>query len=148
MPYDLSAYAKNVLLLVAADVGRTLTKSSILDLGAPPAEGVLLNANVGALTGVDGSNYLTITAQHSDTTVDGDFATVPAGQLRGAFTVINSTSKDEVLQSVGYVGLKRYLRVVFTYTGTAISAGIVSASATVGGARNLPIGTITAVAAT
>lgn len=148
MGFDLKGIAKPVHLLDPQDVAHTTTKSSVLDLGTPAAEGVLLGAMVGALTGVDASNYLTLTAQESDTTADADFATVAAASLDGAFTVINSTSKDQVTQFVGYRGTKRYVRVVATFTGTGVTACLISMFAVVGGARVLPVTQPVAVAAT
>lgn len=55
--------------------------------------------------------------QHSDTSTSGDFVDVPAEQMQGAFTQLDSDS-DDTLQQVGYVGGKRYLRLNMTVGGT------------------------------
>lgn len=147
---DLYGRVGVVHLLDPADLAHTTTKSSIIDLAYnnKPVDGAIIAVGCGTLTGVDGSNYATITMQESDTTVDGDFATVAAGSLSNAFTVINSTSKDNVTQWVGYRGSKRYIRAVITFTGTGITAGVWQILGIVGAARDLPISAIAATAST
>jgi hypothetical protein len=93
---------------------------------------------MGTFTGVDGSNYLTITLQESDTVVGTDFTTVAAGDLVGAFTVVNASTKDQTSQMVGYIGSKRYIRVALTYTSTGISASLVAVDAMLMRARRVP----------
>lgn len=95
---------------------------------------------VGALTGVDGSNYLTPILQESDTTATGDFTAVAAADmLGGLFTKIDAASEDSLIQKRGYIGAKRYVRVLFDYTGTGISAGIVGAVSIVGHPQVAPV---------
>lgn len=121
----------------AKDLAYTDTKTKIADLQG--FEGALVIVNLGAFTGADGSNYLTPILQESDTTADVDFTAVAAGDILGAFTVVNdTTTKDSTTQMVGYIGNKRYIRVLLDYTGTAISASLVSVDAILGLARHLP----------
>jgi hypothetical protein len=143
---DLENRIGPVLLLEPQDLAYTDTASSILDLQG--FEGAAIVAVVGALTGVDGSNYLTPTLQESDTTADADFDSVATADIVGGFTKIDSTSEDSVVQTAGYVGTKRYIRVKFDYTGTSISAGIVGAVGIVGNAKTEPVTAPAAVAAT
>lgn len=119
-----------VLLLEPQTIAHVDTVSSILDLAG--FDGAVMNVTVAALTGVDSSNYLTPVLQESDTVVGTDFADVAAANMNGAFTKIDSTAKDSVIQSVGYKGSKRYIRVNLDYTGTGITAGVVGVSGTLG----------------
>jgi len=45
----------------------------------------VLSVAVGAITGVDGSNYLTPILQESDTAAGADFADVTSDDIEGAF---------------------------------------------------------------
>lgn len=103
-------------------------------------QGVVIGIQVGALTGVDGSNYLTPTLYEASTTpgTASNYSTVAAGDINGAFTKIDATSEDSVVQTVGYVGGKRYVGLKAVYTGTAISAGIVGAFVVAGLADEEP----------
>lgn len=76
--------------------------------------------NTGAIAG---SGDFTAKLQESDTTTPGDFTDVAAAHLVGAFPAsleANSVAK------VGYIGHRRYLRLVTTRSsGTSIAAGAV-----------------------
>jgi hypothetical protein len=128
---DLRSNLGIVQLLDPADQAHTTFKSSVLDTRG--FEGVLVEVTLGAFTGADVSNYLTPKMQESDTTNDADFTDVAAGDLQGSFTVVNdTTTKDSQTQVVGYVGSKRYIRVVGTYTGTGITASLVGVTGVLG----------------
>lgn len=63
------------------------------------------------------------------------FTAVAAADLEGSFALIDDPAEDDVIQVVGYMGSKRYLRVLVTFTGThtvgtPISAAIVRGRAT------------------
>lgn len=122
MNHEIYNNVAHVMLKEPVDTVHTTWKSNILDTQG--FESALLLALVGELTGVDGSNYITLSLQESDTTADSDFSTVSSSEVKGAFTVIDASSEDQVIQKVGYLGTKRYVRVVGTYTGSGISAGI------------------------
>ena len=134
------------LLLEPHDLVYSDHSSDWLDLQG--FEGGCISAIIGALTGVDGSNYVTPILQESDTTADTDASAVAAANMIGSFTKVDSTSEDSVVQTVGYIGSKRYIRVKFDYTGTAISAGICGAIGIVGNARRSPVTAPTPDAAT
>lgn len=110
-------------------------------------EGCEIMVAVGALTGVDGSNYLDITLEECDTTVGTSFTTVASTDMIGSFTRIDSTSEDSVVQNVGYIGNKRYLRINLNETGT-ISAGIIGVYAILGNARHQVASDVTPASAT
>lgn len=119
---DLKNNIAIVHLLDPADTADTDTVSLILDTKG--FNSAVLAVSVGAITGVDGSNYLTPVLQDSDTTTGTDFAAVNAAYIQGAFTKIDATSEDQTTQAVGYTGSKRYLRVNLDFTGTAITAAL------------------------
>jgi len=135
-----------VNLMDPTDISDTDTKSKLLDLAG--FESAVVGFHIGEITGVDGSNYLTPKLQESNTTVDGDFTDVAEADIEGAFSVINSTSLDQVIQVVGYKGTKRYVRLFLDYTGTAITAGIVGVFGVVSDARREPVTAPAAVSAT
>lgn len=56
------------------------------------------------------------------------FTAVAAGNLQGAFTPCSSAATDNVVQRVGYLGTKRYVRVALTVAGAtegALSSAVV-----------------------
>ena len=103
---------------------------------------------VGALQGVDGSNYLVISLQECDTTAGTSFTNVATTDLLGAFTKIDATSEDSIIQRVGYLGNKKYLRVVLTETGSITTGSIIGVYAILGNARHQVATDVTAVSAT
>ena len=135
-----------VQLIKPQDLAHTTTKSSILDTQNCGTAEILLS--MGVFTGVDGSNYMTPKLQESNTTAEGDFTDVAAADIDGAFTVVNSTAKDETIQRVAYRGSKRYVRAVLTYTGTGITASLVSVSGLLGLPSKAPFTAPDPVAAT
>lgn len=93
-------------------------------------ESVTAIVNIGVVT--DGTHTLTL--QESDTTTNGDFTDVGAGDLMGAFASVTS-STDELVQSVGYKGGKRYVRIKDTVSG-ATTGGLFSATIVLSHARH------------
>ncbi|ABE62536.1 conserved hypothetical protein [Nitrobacter hamburgensis X14] len=94
------------------------TKGTAVDLQGFNSAAVIVNT--GAITS---AGLYVVSLQESDTTTDGDFANVAAGDLVGtlpASLAATSTYKQ------GYTGNKRYIRAVITKTsGTSIVAGAV-----------------------
>jgi len=146
MNHDLISNVASVMLSAPADHAYTDFYSDILDTKG--FESAQLSALIGILTGVDSSNTLTITAEECDTTVTGSFTTVAAGDLDGAFTLIDAATEDVVMQSVGYKGTKRYIRLLFNFAGTGISASLIAAFGLLSHARTLPVTVPAAVSAT
>ena len=109
-------------------------KSNLLDLQGH--ESAVLIVTIGALTGVDGSNKITLTLEECDTTADASFTTVSASDVEGAFTLVDANTEDQLNQSVGYKGTKRYVRVKGVYTGAGISAGIIGVNGIVSNSRS------------
>jgi hypothetical protein len=76
------------------------------------------------VTTADSSNFFTFTIEHGDDSSLSDAATVTAALgLLGTNLVINdSATQSNMRGMMGYVGGKRYLRLVGTETGTASAA--------------------------
>jgi hypothetical protein len=112
-----------VHLLDPAAIDDTDTVSSILDTAGFQASAisVVLGAMVGAAAGV---TMLPI-FQESNTVVGTDFTTVAAGNLTGAFTIVNAETKDQCTQTVRYHGNKRYIRVNLDFTGSNLDAAVI-----------------------
>lgn len=146
MKKDLKNNIATVLLKEPADAVHTDVASNILDTAS--CYGIEVDAIIGALSGVDASNYVTPVLQESNTTVGTDFSAVAAADMIGGFTAVNSTTLDSVIQRVGYVGHKRYVRVLFDYTGTAITAGIVGAVGIIGIPKDAPVSAPAPISAT
>ncbi|MEL7609498.1 MAG: hypothetical protein AAGU74_08315 [Bacillota bacterium] len=146
MKKDLKANIATVLLLEPADLVRTDTASGLLDTA--DCNGVEIDVIIGALTGVDSTNYLTPVLQECDTTENDDFTAVDVADMLGAFSKVDAATKDSVIQRVGYIGGKRYVRVNLDYTGNGITAGIVGVVGILGYSKEAPMTAPAAVAAT
>lgn len=78
---------------------------------------------VAGVTTADDSNYFTFTLQAGDDSGLSDGATVTAATgLLGSNIVIDNTNDANKVGMMGYVGSKRYVRLVATETGTASAA--------------------------
>lgn len=146
MRRDLKNNIAAVLLKEPVDAVATTVASSILDTAG--FEGIEVEAIIGALTGVDASNHVTPILQESDTVVGTNFTTVAAAGMIGAFTKVDATTKDSLIQRVGYIGKKRYVRVNFVYAGVGITAGIIGCVGILGLPESSPAVAPAALAAT
>ena len=146
MRRDLKNNIATVLLKEPVDAVHTTVASSILDTAG--FEGIEIDAIIGALTGVDASNHVTPVLQESATIVGTDFSPVATGSMIGAFSKVDSTAKDSVIQRVGYIGTKRYVRVNFVYVGTGITAGVIGCVGVLGLPEASPATAPAAVSAT
>lgn len=138
-----------VVLLEAQDLAHADTASAWVYW--PGFSGVELFVVVGALTGVDGDNYLTPILQGGTTTAASGAAAVDSGDIIGdGFSKIDAAAEDSTIQRAQYVGDDyTYLRVLLDYTGTGITAGIVGVYALLTLPRVSPATQVgTAVAAT
>lgn len=121
-----------VAAAIAPAVIRTATVTgSAVDLGADGGhEGAVVYLNVGAVT--DGTH--TPKLQESDASGSG-YADVAAGDLSGAFVAAVASTG----QKVGYIGTKRYIRVVVTVTGSPATGAYYDAVAILGRPRTRPV---------
>jgi hypothetical protein len=105
------------VLAISPAVQSATIKGNAIDLLG--FESVMLVINTGAIAS---SGNFTVTVEESDTTTDGDFTTVAAGNLIGS-TLVNPLTADGCFK-VGYIGNKRYVRPVATKnSGTSIALG-------------------------
>lgn len=106
-----------VASLVPAVHSATLKGSTVDTKGYADA---LLIVNTGAIVG---AGDFVVTMEESDTTTDGDFATVAAADKIGT---LPATLEASTVYRQAYIGSKRYMRPVITKTGgTSIAAGAV-----------------------
>lgn len=85
--------------------------------------------------GVHTDGTFTPTLEESDASGSG-YTTVAAADLSGSFTAITSAN-DQSIQKVGYLGSKRYLRVVMTET-VATTGAFFTASIVLGNPISAP----------
>ena len=114
---DLASNINIGVALVPAVLTAT-TKGNAMDLMG--VNGAVFVVNAGAIVG---AGLFTSKIQDSDTTTDADFTDVAAGDQVGTFQASLAASS---VTSVGYIGHKRYARVVLTkVSGTSLVAGAI-----------------------
>ena len=76
------------------------------------------------VTTADSSNYFTLTLEAGDDSslTDGAAVTASTGLLGSNLVINDSTTQSNMIGMMGYVGGKRYVRLVATETGTASAA--------------------------
>lgn len=103
-------------------------------------EQVAVLVNYGAVTTVDGSNYVIAVLQECDSApaTNTSWSACAAGDIIGAFTAVDGSSDDQKTQNVSYIGDARYLRVLLDYTsaGTHPNNCNVSVDAILSSARH------------
>jgi len=131
---------KIALLLEPQDLAHTDTYSAYVDLAG--YESALFEVSVGALTGVDGSNYLTPTLLEATETPDStaSYSAVDSADIIGGFSKIDAAAEDSVVQVAGYIGSERYVCVLLDYASTGISAGVVGVNVILGHTSEIPPG--------
>ena len=121
-------------------LGKTTQTGAEVDLQG--FEGALMAAHVGQSGDtLSGSIKMTVSFQESDTTTSGDFANVAAADLLGGANdvVIDDATEDEVIVTRGYLGSKRYVRILVTYAGTHTNGTPISAVVIKGLPRHAPV---------
>jgi hypothetical protein len=127
---DIASNIGTVQALAPAVQSATIKGSAIDTTGFESCAFVI---NTGATVGSPAPSF-TAKLQESDTTTDGDFTDVVAGDLVG--TLPASLAASSVYKQ-SYIGHKQYARVVVTKnSGTSIAAGAV---AVLGHARTRPV---------
>jgi len=122
----------NLTPVVALDpaVLTTDATSAYLDLAGFEGAEVFMNLGASA-TSLSGSVTVSGKLLHSDASGSG-FVAVPeaemlgavAGTTTGEFFLADDPTEDECVHSVGYIGGKRYLKVMADLTGTFSGGGI------------------------
>jgi len=117
---DINKEVSVVTTIAPAAAATATTTGTTVDLANYRAAMVVLH--IGVVT--DGTFVPTL--EESDN--DSDWSTVAAGNLSGSFASVTAAA-DETIQEVGYLGTKRYLRLVMTETvasaGALFSATVV-----------------------
>jgi len=127
---DLYHKTKAILSLApAARVTGTATGSAV-DLRGYDAAMIVVTFGVWT----DGTH--TPSVQHS---IDGmSYADCAASDLDGSLTAVSSSAGNNTVQQAGYIGSRRYVRVVMTTSGASTGA-LSSAGVIAGEPRNAPV---------
>lgn len=124
--YDGEAILKSTASLQPA--ARTASANGTgVDVGS--YSNIIAVCNVGTRT--DGTHTFSL----EDSADNSSFAAVAAGDQIGTFSAITSSTQQQV---VGYIGTKRYIRVVITVAGASTGA-LSSAHIVAAGARKQPV---------
>ena len=123
-------------------LGHTTAEGTGVAVDLAGFEGALMAAHVG-ISGdtLSGSLKWTVQFQESDTTTPGDFADIAAADLIGGANavVIDAAAEDDVIIARSYIGSKRYVRVLFTQTGTHTNGTPIAAVVIKGKPRHAPV---------
>lgn len=124
-----------VQLLSPTDITTNDTYSSIVDLQDFEACDIIVN--LGVCTGATVNTYVTPILQESDSLNEADFGAVSSSDYIGGLTKVDDLAEDNTVQHVGYIGSKRYLRVLMDVTSTMTNVPV-SITAILSGARHNP----------
>ena len=127
--FDMKSDTQVAVGLIATLSGTTPSKGNIVDLSGYEAATFLVCT--GTVTDAGDANGFSFEVQESDTTADVAFTAVANEDLVGlesALTVTSDTADGVAVGSIGYVGAKRYIRIVATgTTGTNAAVNVVVA---------------------
>lgn len=133
-----------VTQIQAAAVTNSDTNCTSVDMKG--YESLMFVVNVGASADtINGSNYIELEVEDSsdDSTfsdcADADILDSVSATNNGTFGLIDAASEDEATFKVGYVGDKRYVRVVLSFTGTHSTGTPISVDAIRGNAAVKPV---------
>ena len=116
-------------------VSKTATFNSlILDRASGESAAFIVSSGASTGTAIDADNKMTVTMQESDTTADGDFTTVGAGDQLNTMTTIAASA----VYRPEYIGNKQYVRLRIVWTGTP--ALILGINGYIGSLRSAPAG--------
>lgn len=148
---DLISNLRLIRAAVQTLSGTTANASELIDRRGFSSLTVYLET--GTVTDAGTAAGFTMKLQHSDTTVAGDFVDVPDAELipnsAGTRTVTVTADTDDnlLINGVGYVGSKRYVRTVTT--GTTGTSAVIHTMAVLGHPAQAPTTTVgTATAST
>lgn len=151
MPNHTSLYANtSVQSLLVPAVRNSDTASSALDLQNADDAVIVFHLGDSADT-LNGSNYIELEIQESDTTTDGDFTAVANADLTnyvtgtnvGTVAKIDAAAEDQVVVFAGYKGSKRYIRGKYNFTGTHSTGTPVGVIGMTGRTRGQPVNSYT-----
>jgi hypothetical protein len=131
MSRDLNKEISVVSSVAPAAALTATTTGAAVDLAGYRSAAVVVHAGVAT----DGTFVPTV--EESDASGSG-FTTVAAADLSGSFADIVAAA-DENVQEVGYLGSKRYIRVVLTESVAATSGAFITATVVRGNPRTAPV---------
>ena len=103
-------------------------------------ESAMVLVNYGAVATLGSADKVIAVLQECDSApaTNTSWTAVASTDYQGAFTVLDAATDDQCTQVVGYLGDKRYIRVLLDYTsaGTHPNGCYVSADAILGNARH------------
>ena len=115
--FDERNNAEYAMGLSATLSGTTAAKGNIIDMRG--FEALTYTVSTGTVTDAGTASGFGFEVQESDTTADAAFTAVANADLVGlesALTVTSDSDDDKLIGSIGYVGDKRYVRIVATGT--------------------------------
>lgn len=127
------------ITIPAAQTG-LVTKGTAVDVAG--YESVALEVALGAIVAGDAAATTgAVVLEESDTTTDGDFGTIAAGDLIAVDTLTGLVAANAgQTKKIGYIGSKRYVRAKATITtGATTGAFPISCAIILGNARNNPV---------
>lgn len=132
----------NLLAVKSIDpiVGNNTTEGTGVGVDLAGFDGAALIAHLGVSGDtLSGSVYVTVGFQESDALGSG-YADIAAADLLGGDNnvVVDAAAEDEVVIQRGYIGSKRYVRVLITFTGTHTNGIPISAVVIKGRPRHAP----------
>ena len=122
-------------------VGNNDTEGTGIGVDLQGFKGALMIAHLGvSLDTLSGSVYVTVKFQESDVLGSG-YADIAAADLLGGSNgiVIDDPVEDEVIIARGYIGSKRYVRILIDHTGTHTNGFPYSAVVIKGFPRHAPV---------
>lgn len=108
--------------------GTTASAGNIIDMQG--FESLTYVVYTGLVTDAGTASGFGFEVQESDTTANADFTAVADADLLGAesdLTVTSDTADEQLIGSIGYVGNKRYVRIVATGTSGTDAVVVVAA---------------------
>lgn len=141
---DLTSNVKPVMLIGPVSADSTQTPSEGVDLQGASMSDVHAMVGAGGIT-FDGDNRIDFVLEHSDSKDSGfepvvSWRDINVGEVddNGVFQSINEAHESPAVYQIGYVGDKRYLRVVATFEGTHGAETPIAAMVLLGGLHMRP----------
>lgn len=124
-----------------SQVAVQLTAPQAITATEDPANGVDLQGFEGALIQIDAGLWTdgTHTFSVEDSDDDSAYSAVAAAQLQGTPPVILGLTNDNKVHQIGYLGFKRYVKVVNTVTAGPSTGLVYGVSVIKGYPRNAPV---------
>lgn len=142
--FDLHHTLKPVTAISPVTLAATVQSQAVDRAGFNAVEAVVILGKSGDT--LDTNNRIILSLQHGDAP-EGPFEPVPAKELLGGiegteageFAVLDEPGEDDQVYRVGYLGIKRYVRVVATFEGTHSNGIPCAAVVLLGRPRHAPV---------